>query len=351
MKQDVFFHRSDIEVFKESEEGSAEVAAVVRVGTPLSFELQLAKDGRPRARGVRQEGEAPAVTCDASTATPAVTAAAVPGGLAAGAQVDKLYTGTVKSFNAEKGFGFLACEETFAIFSRDVFLHHSQLSGFAQGDTVFFRIDVDRTKGTPKARQLQASSAVSPSDSSPVVAAENRKATAAVATLGETATVACDATVSTQAMAVVSEVVPEAMPEATESSVTAVATPCRMAAAHASSAGVTLVGPAPPPAEPLSDEMPDPPVGPPPLRPCAAAAAAAAGAAAAAMAVVSLPETSAKASAWTKYRVEGSRGDWWWNGDNGSWFKEESPGAWCKYSDPTSGRHYWWKSNSEWFWA
>ena len=40
------------------------------------------------------------------------------------------YTGSIKSFQQDTGYGFISCAETFERFQRDVFLHHKQLNGF-----------------------------------------------------------------------------------------------------------------------------------------------------------------------------------------------------------------------------
>eukprot|EP00401_Gymnodinium_catenatum_P039946 CAMPEP_0117541024 /NCGR_PEP_ID=MMETSP0784-20121206/43802_1 /TAXON_ID=39447 /ORGANISM="" /LENGTH=429 /DNA_ID=CAMNT_0005337699 /DNA_START=68 /DNA_END=1354 /DNA_ORIENTATION=- len=53
--------------------------------------------------------------------------------------------------------------------------------------------------------------------------------------------------------------------------------------------------------------------------------------------------------AWHKYVYEG-KGTWWWCEANGDWFLENSPGPWTQYLDPTSGRQYWWRDDTNWFW-
>lgn len=68
----------------------------------------------------------------------------------------KAYTGSVKSFNAEKGWGHIECAETFAIYGKDIFLLRSQLGGavsVAKGAQLAFRI-VDSGRG-PEATEVR----------------------------------------------------------------------------------------------------------------------------------------------------------------------------------------------------
>jgi len=53
-------------------------------------------------------------------------------------------TGTVKSFNHEKGFGFIECKELLEIFGNDVFLHYKQLNGFEPGTPVTFAVVLNK---------------------------------------------------------------------------------------------------------------------------------------------------------------------------------------------------------------
>merc|ERR1719329_1451053 len=54
-----------------------------------------------------------------------------------GAQ-DRRFVGTIKSFNKEKGYGFIACAEVKEAYGTDVFIHHHQLGPFAVGSEVSF---------------------------------------------------------------------------------------------------------------------------------------------------------------------------------------------------------------------
>lgn len=69
-----------------------------------------------------------------------------------------MYTGTVKSFNPDKGWGHIECEETFAHFGKDIFLLRSQLLGgvdkVQKGQPVTFGI-ADNGRG-PEATDVLA---------------------------------------------------------------------------------------------------------------------------------------------------------------------------------------------------
>lgn len=74
------------------------------------------------------------------------------------------HAGTVKSFNAGRGFGFIECKALYDQYGRDVFIHRDHLGGSEVGDRVTFRVEVVR--GQPQARRVAQSSA-GPSPSSP----------------------------------------------------------------------------------------------------------------------------------------------------------------------------------------
>jgi len=73
--------------------------------------------------------------------------------------VPKRYHGKVKTFNAQKGFGFIECDETMALYARDVFLHQRQAmeAGVKEGMACHFEVDINN-KGQPQARNVQAAS-------------------------------------------------------------------------------------------------------------------------------------------------------------------------------------------------
>lgn len=127
-QRDVFLHRS------EAEQSGAVIGATV------SFQIELNRSGKPQARDVRVEAP-PALTTD---------------GVDPQAVSKQEFEGNIKSVNQQGGYGFINCEDTYRLFKKDVFVHHSQLSGFGVGDRVRFRVDVDPVKGTPKGRDLHA---------------------------------------------------------------------------------------------------------------------------------------------------------------------------------------------------
>merc|ERR1712110_274018 len=50
------------------------------------------------------------------------------------------FFGTIKSFNANKGFGFVACEVLYRKYASDIFLHKQQLGNHEVGDNVWFSL-------------------------------------------------------------------------------------------------------------------------------------------------------------------------------------------------------------------
>lgn len=63
------------------------------------------------------------------------------------------HEGKVKSYNKEKGFGFIECATTFSTFQRDVFLHKQQAEGLEVGDAVSFEVAMN-AQGNPQARNV-----------------------------------------------------------------------------------------------------------------------------------------------------------------------------------------------------
>merc|ERR1711974_404344 len=62
--------------------------------------------------------------------------------------------GRIKSFNSEKGFGFIECAATFAQFGRDVFLHKAQVGDMRVGTMVTFTYEVNK-QGMPQAKEVR----------------------------------------------------------------------------------------------------------------------------------------------------------------------------------------------------
>merc|ERR1712232_871644 len=63
--------------------------------------------------------------------------------------------GKIKSYNADKGFGFIECPYTFAQYNRDVFLHKAQIGSLKVGQTVTFKCEVNK-QGMPQAKDVVA---------------------------------------------------------------------------------------------------------------------------------------------------------------------------------------------------
>jgi len=63
------------------------------------------------------------------------------------------YRGRVKSFNAEKGFGFIDCPEAHAKYGRDVFLHKANVGDMTIGAEVEFAVETNK-QNMPQVRDL-----------------------------------------------------------------------------------------------------------------------------------------------------------------------------------------------------
>jgi cold shock CspA family protein len=63
------------------------------------------------------------------------------------------FHGRIKSFNAQKGFGFIECPEAHAIYGRDVFLHKAQIADFQIGSELSFAVEMNKSN-MPQARDL-----------------------------------------------------------------------------------------------------------------------------------------------------------------------------------------------------
>merc|ERR1712032_768298 len=54
--------------------------------------------------------------------------------------------GFIKSFNQQKGFGFIECQELQPIFGTDVFIHQKQMGSFTPGTMVNFAVVLSSDK-------------------------------------------------------------------------------------------------------------------------------------------------------------------------------------------------------------
>jgi len=68
-------------------------------------------------------------------------------------EADQRFAGTIKSFFAEKGFGFIDCPDLFEFYGRDTWLHHAQVQHFQPGDVVEFTMALNK-EGHPQALDL-----------------------------------------------------------------------------------------------------------------------------------------------------------------------------------------------------
>merc|ERR1712187_503205 len=65
------------------------------------------------------------------------------------------FIGLVGKYDPSKGYGFLECQETYALYSRNVFLHKDHwVDGLEVGDVVSFLVELN-DKGWPQARNIQ----------------------------------------------------------------------------------------------------------------------------------------------------------------------------------------------------
>lgn len=130
----------------------------IAIGGIVSFEVEVSKAGKPQARRVVLE-VAPATTYHVAGGEENDGAAAAAASLAASAVTPAggpLYRGRVKSFNAARGFGFLACPELQRTFGgRDIYVSRAQAPDgrLVVGQEVDFRLIVDR-QGQPQGRDI-----------------------------------------------------------------------------------------------------------------------------------------------------------------------------------------------------
>lgn len=73
-----------------------------------------------------------------------------------GGLLEGRFEGNIKSFNQEKGFGFVDCPEARAKYGRDVFVHKAMMKqGHLEvGDAVSFIINIENKDGMPQAAEL-----------------------------------------------------------------------------------------------------------------------------------------------------------------------------------------------------
>mmetsp|Transcript_63509 Transcript_63509/g.186355 ORF Transcript_63509/g.186355 Transcript_63509/m.186355 type:complete len:570 (-) Transcript_63509:46-1755(-) len=106
-------------------------------GDAIRFTVEISDDGKPQARNVESY-------TDQLWVPPT-----------------QRFTGRVKAYSSEKGFGFIECGATQRVFNRDVFLHRNQAQclNVKQGDMVTFHVKLS-SKGQPQARGLAKAAGV-----------------------------------------------------------------------------------------------------------------------------------------------------------------------------------------------
>merc|ERR1712217_564276 len=82
-----------------------------------------------------------------------------PQSFALNGQPGSLFYGTIKSFNVEKHWGFLAGDQITAVFGKDVFVNQRSFvegGGYvpAVGDEVSFTVEIEARDGKPEAKQV-----------------------------------------------------------------------------------------------------------------------------------------------------------------------------------------------------
>eukprot|EP00930_Biecheleria_cincta_P082372 TRINITY_DN72111_c0_g1_i1.p1 TRINITY_DN72111_c0_g1~~TRINITY_DN72111_c0_g1_i1.p1 ORF type:complete len:348 (-),score=64.90 TRINITY_DN72111_c0_g1_i1:12-1055(-) len=151
---DVYFQQKEVGDIPASE---------LKAGLPVSFYCKLNRQGKPQGRLLRIDRRSTTTPqCRDGEVEPQEEPSPVQQSCDHDAMEAGPYVGTIKSFREEKGYGFIACEQTHQRFNRDVFLHYSQLREFKVGDKVKFKICIDSKQGDiegkPKALALEKTS-------------------------------------------------------------------------------------------------------------------------------------------------------------------------------------------------
>eukprot|EP00927_Polykrikos_kofoidii_P078730 TRINITY_DN75545_c0_g1_i1.p1 TRINITY_DN75545_c0_g1~~TRINITY_DN75545_c0_g1_i1.p1 ORF type:complete len:358 (+),score=58.87 TRINITY_DN75545_c0_g1_i1:66-1139(+) len=299
---------------------------VMLSGAPVLFDVFSTKDGQPQARNIEHDE-------DAANIASVSAADAAAGGKEPNCDVDdsccasrvsvtdaenaskKTFTGIVKSFVEEKGFGFIECEETHQIFNRDVFLHHSQLSGFAVGDKVQFRVSVD-TKGLPKSYDL-ARVDIDPSGDRAMALTNGFTALKLALSGGHLPRQDPRRRVVRESSSEVSAAAPAVPAFVDDLSCNVGVEDTGEPIERENNGSNTSAQEAPEASDPSSNRD---------------------------------TANQSAATIWQRCcTAEGQQ--WWWREADGSWFMESDPGDWQRFRDPKDSRVYWWRSDSDWFWA
>jgi len=131
---DVFVHRS---------EGQR-----MRVGSRVTFQVHVNKKGQPQANNVKVVAQqAPDVLGLSHQPTVEQILAGASAGLAGP------FLGRVKANDPQKGYGFITCAETQALYNADVFLHRTEGQGLEPGQEVYFQVHTNH-QGKPQATRV-----------------------------------------------------------------------------------------------------------------------------------------------------------------------------------------------------
>jgi len=111
------------------------VLADLQVRDPVEFQIKENRKGQPQALGLRLSKDPDLIDVRHS-------------------ENDTAHKGTIKSFDTDKGYGFISCVAVNETHGRDVFLHSKQVKSFKVGDSVTFLIRIN-DQGQPQAYRLR----------------------------------------------------------------------------------------------------------------------------------------------------------------------------------------------------
>ncbi|CAE6954835.1 unnamed protein product [Symbiodinium sp. CCMP2592] len=114
----------------------------IKLGSLVSFTLEMSKDGKPQARNARMEAE--------KVDRPKTSAP----GQEARELVGKVFKGRVKSFNATNGFGFLTCEELKSKFAGRAWAVEDKKSTWVSGNFPQLKA-LAKSSDSPERQMLQ----------------------------------------------------------------------------------------------------------------------------------------------------------------------------------------------------
>jgi len=121
-----------------------------RVGDFVTFEVATGESGKPQAKNlIKSDQQAPPPLI--SRPPPPRPPVMMQGPRGGEFNMQKEYSGVIKSYNPEKGYGFIDCEEVKRHFGRDVFLSKGEVDrwGLEVGEDVTFIVKLE--KGNPQA--------------------------------------------------------------------------------------------------------------------------------------------------------------------------------------------------------